>query len=78
MDSPVPGGKGNMQGVLQGFSVVLILIGIGLLTSIALPRKRAAIAQGLTPLIFYITNPALMFTLLASTDLRAVVGVFTP
>ena len=67
-----------MQGVLQGFSVVLILIGIGLLTSIALPRKRAAIAQGLTPLIFYITNPALMFTLLASTDLRAVVGVFTP
>ncbi|PRA10627.1 hypothetical protein CQ010_12880 [Arthrobacter sp. MYb211] len=67
-----------MQGVLQGFAVVLILIGIGLLTSIALPRKRVAITQGLTPLIFYITNPALMFTLLASTDLHAVIGVFTP
>ena len=67
-----------MQGVLQGFAIVLILIGIGLVTSIALPRKRVAIAQGLTPLIFYITNPALMFTLLASTDLHAVIGVFTP
>lgn len=67
-----------MQGVLQGFAVVLILIGIGLATAVALPRKREAISSGLTPLIFYITNPALMFVLLSDTDLRAVIGVFTP
>lgn len=67
-----------MQGVLQGFPVVLILIGLGLAVSIFLPRKREAIAKGLTPLVFYITNPALMFVLLSDTDLRAVVGVFTP
>lgn len=67
-----------MQGVLQGFAIVLILIGIGLATSVALPGKREMIAKGLTPLIFYITNPALMFVLLSGTDLRAVIGVFTP
>ena len=67
-----------MQGVLQGFSIVLILIGIGLATARFLPRKRESIATGLTPLIYYITNPALMFTLLADTDLRSVIGVYTP
>ena len=67
-----------MQGVLQGFSVVLILIGIGLATARLLPRKRESIAAGLTPLIYYITNPALMFMLLSETDLYSVIGVFTP
>ncbi|MDO2934697.1 AEC family transporter [Paeniglutamicibacter sulfureus] len=67
-----------MQGVLQGFTIVLILIFIGLATARFLPRKRESIATGLTPLIYYITNPALMFTLLADTDLRSVIGVFTP
>ncbi|GAA1885050.1 AEC family transporter [Paeniglutamicibacter psychrophenolicus] len=67
-----------MQGVLQGFSIVLILIGIGLVTARLLPRKRESIATGLTPLIYYITNPALMFMLLSETDLRAVIGVYTP
>ena len=32
----------------------------------------------LTPLIYYITNPALMFMLLSETDLRSVIGVYTP
>ena len=67
-----------MQGVLQGFSIVLILIGIGLVTARFLPRKRESIATGLTPLIYYITNPALMFMLLSETDLRSVIGVYTP
>ena len=69
---------GNMQGVLQGFSIVLILIGVGLVTAKALPRKRESIATGLTPLIYYITNPALMFMLLSETDLQQVLGVYTP
>lgn len=67
-----------MQGVLQGFAVVIILIGIGFFTARYMPRHREAIAKGLTPLIYYITNPALMFILLSGTDLHAVVGVFTP
>ncbi|UYQ76998.1 AEC family transporter [Glutamicibacter sp. JL.03c] len=67
-----------MQGVLQGFAVVIILIGIGFCTARFMPQRREAIAKGLTPLIYYITNPALMFILLAGTDLHAVVGVFTP
>lgn len=67
-----------MQGVLQGFSIVLILIGVGLVTARVLPRKRESIAAGLTPLIYYITNPALMFMLLSETDLRSVIGVYTP
>lgn len=67
-----------MQGVLQGFAVVLILILIGLATAYFLPRQRADIAKGLTPLIYYITNPALMLVLVSGTDLHAVLGVFTP
>lgn len=67
-----------MQGVMQGFAVVLILIGVGLATAKFLPAKRQAISTGLTPLIFYITNPALMFILLADADLGLVLGVFTP
>lgn len=67
-----------MQGVMQGFAVVLILIGVGLATSRFLPAKRQAISKGLTPLIFYVTNPALMFILLADADLGVVLGVFTP
>lgn len=67
-----------MQGVMQGFAIVLILIGVGLATAKFLPGKRQAISTGLTPLIFYITNPALMFILLADADLGLVLGVFTP
>lgn len=67
-----------MPGVLQGFAVVTILILIGLATARFLPSKRQDIAKGLTPLIYYITNPALMLVLLSGTDLRAVIGVFTP
>lgn len=67
-----------MQGVLQGFTVVIILISLGFFTARFLPRHRDSIAKGLTPLIYYITNPALMFILLTGTDLRAVIGIFTP
>lgn len=67
-----------MQGVLQGFSIVLILIFIGLCTAKFLPSRRKPIADGLTPLIYYVTNPALMFMLLSETDLHSVIGVYTP
>lgn len=67
-----------MQGVLEGFTVVIILICLGFFTARFLPRHRESITKGLTPLIYYITNPALMFILLTGTDLHAVIGVFTP
>lgn len=68
-----------MEGVLLGFGVVLILIGIGFVSVLLLPRTvTTRIQDGLTPAIYYITNPALMLVLLAETDIRAVVGVYVP
>ncbi|MGO1181915.1 MAG: AEC family transporter [Micrococcaceae bacterium] len=68
-----------MAGVLLGFGVVLILIGIGFAAVVLLPQPvTARIQDGLTPTIYYITNPALMLVLLAETDIHAVVGVYVP
>lgn len=67
-----------MDGVLTGFGIVLILIAIGFAAAVLLPGQTPAMQKGLTPAIYYITNPALMFILLAETDLGAVMGVFTP
>lgn len=68
-----------MEGVLLGFSIVLVIIGIGLLAAVLLPRETSAlIQQGLTPAIYYVTNPLLMVVLVAEIDLGAVVGVYAP
>lgn len=67
-----------MEGVLLGFGVVLVLVGVGVLASILLPTRTGAMQEGLTPVIYYITNPALMFILLAETELAEVLGVYTP
>ncbi|WP_309071561.1 AEC family transporter [Arthrobacter sp.] len=67
-----------MEGVLFGFGIVLLLIGVGIVASILLPTRTAAMQQGLTPVIYYITNPALMFILLAETELSEVLSVYTP
>lgn len=67
-----------MSGVLEGFGLVMILIAVGFAAAALLPVHAPAMQKGLTPAIYYITNPALMFILLAKTDLGAVVGVFTP
>lgn len=67
-----------MEGVLLGFGVVLVLVGVGVLASILLPTRTGAMQEGLTPVIYYITNPALMFILLAETELVEVLGVYTP
>lgn len=68
-----------MEGVLLGFSIVLIIIGIGLLSAVLLPRDTTRQIQvGLTPTIYYITNPLLMVVLVAEIDLRALVGVYAP
>ncbi|NUL46878.1 AEC family transporter [Cellulosimicrobium funkei] len=68
-----------MEGVLLGFSIVLVIIGIGLLSAVLLPRDTTAkIQQGLTPTIYYVTNPLLMVVLVAEIDLQALVGVYAP
>ncbi|MBM6620796.1 AEC family transporter [Micrococcaceae bacterium RIT802] len=67
-----------MDGVLMGFGIVLILIAVGFGAAALLPGHAPAMQKGLTPAIYYITNPALMFILLAETDLGAVIGVYTP
>nr|WP_245192330.1 AEC family transporter [Arthrobacter pigmenti] len=43
-----------------------------------MPTHTSAMERGLTPVIFYITNPALMFVLLAETELGEVLSVYTP
>jgi predicted permease len=67
-----------MTGVLLGFGVVAVIAAVGFATAALLPGEAARIRQGLTPVIYYITNPALMLVLVAGTDLGAVLGVYTP
>lgn len=68
-----------MEGVLMGFGVVLILVVIGLVVRLALPLEvTTKIQDGLSPTIYYVTNPILMVVLLAETDLRQIVGVYVP
>ncbi|MEV7649432.1 AEC family transporter [Arthrobacter sp. NPDC089319] len=67
-----------MEGVLLGFGVVLVIVAVGFAAAAILPQKAPDMQRGLTPVIFYITNPALMLVLLADTDLASVIGVYTP
>lgn len=63
----------------MGFGVVLVLIVIGIIVRLSLPKKvTTKIQEGLSPTIYYVTNPILMVVLLAETDLRQVIGVFVP
>lgn len=67
-----------MEAVLLGFGIVLALVGVGIAASILLPTRTRAMQEGLTPVIYYITNPALMFILLAETELAEVLSIYTP
>jgi predicted permease len=67
-----------VEGVLQGFSIVLLIAGAGYLASAFRLGSGADPKPALTQVIYYITNPALMFVLLAESDLGTVFGVFAP
>lgn len=67
-----------MTGVLLGFGVVAVIAALGFATSVLLPAEAGSIRGGLTPVVYYLTNPALMLVLVAGTDLGAVLGVYTP
>ncbi|MFF9621829.1 AEC family transporter [Streptomyces griseosporeus] len=60
-----------MQGVLNGFAVIAVVIGVGYLIG----RLGSLGEQGrevLTKLAFHVASPALLFTTLARTDLSVV------
>ncbi|MFL6045559.1 MAG: AEC family transporter [Propionibacteriaceae bacterium] len=58
-----------MQGVLAGFAIITIIIGVGFL--LAELRILDITAQGvLTRLAFYVASPALMITVLGGTDVH--------
>ncbi|MEX5297394.1 AEC family transporter [Kocuria sp. CPCC 205292] len=67
-----------MTGVLLGFGVVAVLAATGFATAALLPGQAGTIRAGLTPVVYHLTNPALMLVLVAGTDLGAVLGVYTP
>lgn len=67
-----------MEGVLLGFGVVLFIVLTGFIAASLVPHRATAMQSGMTPAVYYITNPALMFVLLAETNLGAVVSVYTP
>ncbi|MFW6187139.1 MAG: hypothetical protein ACOC84_03950 [Actinomycetota bacterium] len=63
-----------MTGVLLGFGVVAVIVATGFAVAALLPGEVRNIRQGLTPVVYYLTNPALMLVLVAGTDLGAVLG----
>ncbi|WP_020018299.1 AEC family transporter [Promicromonospora sukumoe] len=67
-----------MTGVLLGFAIVLVLVGVGLVAAWLLPGEAHAMQRGIAPLVYYITNPALMFQLMSDADLGAVLRTYTP
>lgn len=60
-----------MQGVLSGFAVIAVVIGVGYLIS-----RRGYLGDGgrevLTRLAFHVASPALLFTTLAQADLSVI------
>ncbi|MFE7508136.1 AEC family transporter [Promicromonospora sp. NPDC057488] len=67
-----------MTGVLLGFAIVLVLVGVGFVAAWLLPGEAHAMQRGIAPLVYYITNPALMFLLMSDADLGAVLRTYTP
>ncbi|MFD2024944.1 AEC family transporter [Promicromonospora aerolata] len=67
-----------MSGVLLGFAIVLVLVAVGFVAAWLLPGEAHAMQRGISPLVYYITNPALMFLLLSNADLGAVLRTYTP
>lgn len=58
--------------------MVLFIVLAGFLAAALVPHRATAMQAGMTPAVYYITNPALMFVLLAETNLGAVASVYTP
>ncbi|WP_342022488.1 AEC family transporter [Arthrobacter citreus] len=67
-----------MLGVIEGFAVVLIIAAVGYAFA-AIRRDRGPDPKAaLTSVIYYVTNPALMFILLAEAPVEEVLRTFAP
>jgi malonate transporter len=67
-----------VSGVLTGFALVFALVIVGVLVSVVSSGTAKTMRAGLSPTIYYVTNPALLFVLLSEADLHAITGVFAP
>ncbi|GFZ86721.1 AEC family transporter [Nesterenkonia alkaliphila] len=67
-----------MGGVVLGFSIVAVIVLIGVVIAVVARDKAVAIHKGLVPLVYYVTNPCLMVVVVAGTDVRVVAGLYTP
>ena len=63
-----------MVGVVSGILIVSAVIAVGYLAA----RLRILGPGALTRTAFYVTNPALLFTVVAGSDIRAALGTDAP
>lgn len=66
-----------MGGVVSGILIVSIVIAVGFLAA-RLKVLGPEVQGALTRTAFYITNPALLFTVMSGSDLRAALGIDAP
>ncbi|NLS10689.1 hypothetical protein HGQ17_11940 [Nesterenkonia sp. MY13] len=67
-----------MGGVVLGFSVVAVLALVGVAIAALARDMSITIQKGITPLVYYVTNPCLMVVVVSTTDVKAVAGLYTP
>ncbi|MBD7993707.1 AEC family transporter [Arthrobacter sp. Sa2CUA1] len=67
-----------MLGVVEGFAVVLIIVAVGYAAAAFRLGGGKDPKPALTAVIYYITNPALMFILLAEAPVQQVLGTLAP
>lgn len=67
-----------MDGILVGFSVVGVLVLTGTAMAVVAPGTARVVQRGVTPLIYWITTPCLMVVLVSRSDVREIVGLYTP
>lgn len=67
-----------MLGVVEGFAIVLIIAAVGYAAAAFRLGGGSDLKPALTAVIYYITNPALMFILLAEAPVAEVLGTFAP
>lgn len=67
-----------MLGVVEGFAVVLIIVAVGYAAAALRLGRGKDLKPALTAVIYYITNPALMFILLAEAPVQQVLGTLAP
>ena len=67
-----------MLGVIEGFAVVLIIAAVGYAFAAIRGDLGSDPKAALTSVIYYVTNPALMFILLAEAPVEEVLRTFAP